>query len=142
MRAGPDGEFVHLEGAAQPAVCPSRAEARGGLRIAAARGEGREGGPPAGEADHVSACHGHRGGETRTPGVTGEPLGELVLVPGRCAEGVGVERAQRADVGEDVSAVHGRLYFALPKGKKIRTVAVPSVAEELKRHKTGSGRPL
>ncbi|AWL42598.1 MULTISPECIES: site-specific integrase [unclassified Streptomyces] len=38
-------------------------------------------------------------------------------------------------VRRQVQAIHGRLYFALPKGKKIRTVDLPpSVAEELKRH--------
>ncbi|MEU9059053.1 tyrosine-type recombinase/integrase [Streptomyces sp. NPDC048430] len=38
-------------------------------------------------------------------------------------------------VRRQVQAIHGRLYFALPKGKKIRAVDLPpSVAEELKRH--------
>ncbi|MET9833676.1 hypothetical protein ABZ078_31225 [Streptomyces sp. NPDC006385] len=34
-----------------------------------------------------------------------------------------------------IQAICGRLYFALPKGKKARTVGMPSsVADELKRH--------
>src|SRR5690606_28417959 len=33
VRAGPDGEFVHLEGVAQPVVRPPSTETRGGLRI-------------------------------------------------------------------------------------------------------------
>ncbi|MFJ8886604.1 tyrosine-type recombinase/integrase [Streptomyces sp. NPDC102402] len=38
-------------------------------------------------------------------------------------------------VRRQVQAIHGRLYLALPKGKKVRTVDMPlSVAEELKRH--------
>ncbi|WP_405818463.1 hypothetical protein OG705_04200 [Streptomyces sp. NBC_00838] len=38
-------------------------------------------------------------------------------------------------VRRQVQAIRGRLYFALPKGKKTRTVDMPSsVAEELKRH--------
>ncbi|MEE1765358.1 site-specific integrase [Streptomyces sp. SP18BB07] len=38
-------------------------------------------------------------------------------------------------VRRQVQAIHGRLYFALPKGKRTRTVDMPSsVAEELKRH--------
>uniref|UniRef100_UPI00397EF852 tyrosine-type recombinase/integrase n=1 Tax=Streptomyces sp. x-80 TaxID=2789282 RepID=UPI00397EF852 len=38
-------------------------------------------------------------------------------------------------VRRQVQAIHGRLYFALPKGKKTRAVDMPlSVAEELKRH--------
>lgn len=38
-------------------------------------------------------------------------------------------------VRRQVQAIHGRLYFALPKGKKVRTVDMPrAVAEELKRH--------
>ncbi|MDX2934759.1 site-specific integrase [Streptomyces ipomoeae] len=38
-------------------------------------------------------------------------------------------------VRRQIQAIHGRLYFALPKGKRTRTVDMPSsVAEELKRH--------
>ncbi|WP_408992252.1 tyrosine recombinase XerC [Streptomyces sp. 1268] len=38
-------------------------------------------------------------------------------------------------VRRQVQAIHGRLYFALPKGKEIRTVDLPpSVVAELKRH--------
>ncbi|WP_406368651.1 tyrosine-type recombinase/integrase [Streptomyces sp. NBC_01546] len=38
-------------------------------------------------------------------------------------------------VRRQVQAIHGKLYFALPKGKKVRTVDMPrSVAEELRRH--------
>ncbi|MFE2968316.1 hypothetical protein ACFXKC_32480 [Streptomyces sp. NPDC059340] len=38
-------------------------------------------------------------------------------------------------VRRQVQALKGRLYFALPKGKKTRVVDMPSsVAEELKRH--------
>lgn len=38
-------------------------------------------------------------------------------------------------IRRQVQAIRGRLYFALPKGKKTRTVDMPSsVAEELKRH--------
>lgn len=38
-------------------------------------------------------------------------------------------------VRRQVQAIHGRLYFALPKGKKVRAVDMPrAVAEELRRH--------
>ncbi|MFJ8493206.1 tyrosine-type recombinase/integrase [Streptomyces sp. NPDC094038] len=38
-------------------------------------------------------------------------------------------------VRRQIQAIHGKLYFALPKGKKTRTVDMPSsVADELKRH--------
>lgn len=38
-------------------------------------------------------------------------------------------------VRRQVQAIHGRLYFTLPKGKKTRVVDMPSsVAEELKHH--------
>ncbi|MDT0457988.1 hypothetical protein RM550_19970 [Streptomyces sp. DSM 41527] len=38
-------------------------------------------------------------------------------------------------VRRQIQAIRGRLYFALPKGAKTRTVDMPpSVAEELKRH--------
>ena len=38
-------------------------------------------------------------------------------------------------VRRQIQSIGGRLYFALPKGKKTRVVDMPSsVAEELKRH--------
>ncbi|MFE1895069.1 tyrosine-type recombinase/integrase [Streptomyces yangpuensis] len=41
-------------------------------------------------------------------------------------------------VRRQVQAIHGKLYLALPKGKKVRTVDMPrSVAEELRRHVQG-----
>ncbi|MFI7324988.1 site-specific integrase [Streptomyces rubiginosohelvolus] len=53
---------------------------------------------------------------------------------GLSPEDVDYERGQ-LHVRRQVQAIHGRLYFALPKGKRIRTVDLPhSVAEELKRH--------
>ncbi len=109
LRARPDGEFVHLEGSAQPVVRPPGAEPRRGLRIAAVRREGRQSRPPRGEADHVTAGEGQRRREAGTPRVMDEAPGELgrpllVLVPRRCSEGVRVDRAQRVGVGEDVPA--------------------------------------
>ncbi|MFJ3927550.1 hypothetical protein [Streptomyces sp. NPDC090022] len=53
---------------------------------------------------------------------------------GLSPEGIDYERGL-LHVRRQVQAILGRLYFALPKGKKIRAVDLPpSVADELKRH--------
>ncbi|MFF2427929.1 site-specific integrase [Streptomyces mirabilis] len=55
-------------------------------------------------------------------------------VPGPSPEDIDHARGV-LHVRHQIQAIRGRLYFALPKGKKTRTVDMPSsVAEELKRH--------